>query len=57
MLTLNKAHLVVNNQIPQAAIEIMQDVEAYRRGELKTTPYNKGMDEMIQELKHKYANH
>jgi len=54
---MRKARLVIgDNATPQVAIEIMQDIEAYRRGELKTTPFEEGMDEMMQNLKNRYAN-
>ncbi len=47
-IALNKAHLVAtNNPMPQSAIEIQRDIEAYRRGELKTTPLDEAFwDEM-----------
>lgn len=56
-IAMSRAKLVsTENKMPQAAIEIMRDVEAYRRGELKTMPLEEGMDEMRQKLKNKYAN-
>jgi len=56
-IAMRKARLVIgDNVIPQAAVDIMQDIEAYRRGELKTTPFEEGMDEMMQNLKNRYAN-
>ena len=56
-IALSKARLVaIDNEMPQAALEIQQDIEAYRSGELKTTRYSDGMDEMMQELQRKHAD-
>ncbi len=56
-IAMSKAKLVsTDGKMPQAAIEIMRDVEAYRRGELKTMPLEEGMEEMRQKLISKYEN-
>ncbi len=56
-IALSKARLVsTENAMPQAAVDIMRDVEAYRRGELKTVPFEEGLAEMRQKLVSKYEN-
>jgi|GEM_PF-1813896 len=56
-VAMSRAKLVsTENTMPQAAMEIMRDVEAYRRGELKTMPFEEGVEEMRQKLISKYEN-